>query len=172
MKKIICILVSVAFMFSLYAQEKYTVQVRTDLEKYITVKSQFYSFMNAGISFAKSKGVSPFEYGKYVGNLFAPSWNQEIGFEGFVRSVIRTWESMKTDTEGTITVTEKPDGSVIMEFPKVSMMKYFAAGIPIATFEECIEYFRGVIKPIADKFSCSLTLIANENFLVFTFKKN
>ena len=108
--------------------------------------------MTTGINFAKSQGVSPYDYGIYVGTIYASHWNPEIGFEGFVTNAIRAWASLMTDQGGKIIVTEKADNSVLMEFPKNEMTKFLRKENPVATTEEVVEYFNGVLKPITAKF--------------------
>jgi hypothetical protein len=148
------------------------IPTRTCEQKYSRVKSEAYSFFKSGVNFAKSQGVTPFNYGIYVGNLYAPNWNPEIGFDGFVKSAILTWESLRAEQDDKIIITEKQDGSVLMEFPKNAIIKYFAGEKPIATFEEVIDFFRGLMKPIADKYNGSVTITITETFLAFNFKKN
>ncbi len=172
MKKVICSAVCILFFGSVFAQELFPVPTRTCEQKYTTVKYQTYSTLKSAINFAKSQGVSALDFGIYTGNLYAPSWNADIGFEGFVKSSIQTWESFKTELDGQIVITENTDGSVSMNFPKIAMSKYFTGDKPMATFEEAVDYFRGALKPIAAKFNSTVTLTVTETTIVFHFKKN
>jgi hypothetical protein len=159
-------------MGSIFAQERYTVPELTYKQKHIRVLSETYGFVTTGINFAKSQGVSPYDYGIYVGNIYASYWNPEIGFEGFVKNVIRTWESLRTDQDAKIMITEKSDNTVSMEFPKNEMTKFLGGENPIATTEEVVEYFKGLLKPITAKFKSSATIDITDTYITFIFKKN
>ena len=141
-------------------------------QKHSRTLSETYGFVATGINFAKSQGVSPFDYGIYVGTIYASYWNPEIGFEGFVKSVIRAWECLRTDQDGKISVTEKADNTVLMEFPKKAMTKFLGGENPIATTEEVVEYFKGVLKPITAKFKSSVTIDITDTYITFIFKQN
>ena len=172
MKRLICIALCVLFMGGLFAQERFPVPELTYKQKHLRSLSEAYGFMTTGINFAKSQGVSPFDYGIYVGTIYASYWNQEIGFEGFVNNAIRSWESFRTDQDGKIIVTEKADNSVLMEFPKNMMTKFLGEENPIASTEEVVEYFKGVLKPITAKFKSTATIDITETHLRFIFKKD
>ena len=159
-------------MGSLFAQEKFPVPELTYKQKHSRVLSETFGFVTTGINFAKSQGVSPYDYGIYVGTIYASYWNSEIGFEGFVNSAIRAWESMMTDQDDKIIVTEKADNSVLMEFPKNAITKFIGRENPIATTEEVMEYFKGVLKQITAKFKSSVTIDITDTHITFIFKKD
>ena len=135
MRRFICIALSVLFMGSLFAQERFLVPELTYKQKHSRTLSETYGFVTTGINFAKSQGVSPYDYGIYVGTIYASFWNPEIGFEGFVKNAIRAWESLRTDQDDKIIVTEKADNSVMMEFPKNAMTKFLDKENPVASIE-------------------------------------
>lgn len=172
MKRLICIALSVLFMGSLFAQEKFPVPDVTLEKKNSIILANMYGMITSGISFAKSQGVSPHDYGMYVGNIFVHSWNPDIGFDGFVKGVIRSWESFKTDQDGTIRITENPDHSVTMEFPKIAMTKYLGKDSHHATIDEAVECFTGMLKPFGTTFNCAVTIDVTDTYLVFNFSEN
>jgi len=159
-------------MGSLFAQERFPVPELTYKQKHSRVLSESFGFVTTGINFAKSQGVSPYDYGIYVGTIYASYWNTEIGFEGFVNFVIPTWESLRTDQYDKIIVTEKADNSVLMEFPKNAITKFLGGENPVATIEEVVDYFKGILKPITAKFKSSATINITDTHITFIFKKD
>ena len=141
-------------------------------QKLTRVIPEAYGFLTTGINFAKSQGVSPYDYGIYVGTIYASSWNPEIGFDGFVNNAIRTWESLRTDQDGKINILENTDNSVSIEFPKNAMTKFLGGENPIATIEEVGEYFTGILKPITAKFNSSVRIDITDAYFTIIFKKN
>ena len=172
MKRIICIALSLLFVGALLAQEKYTVPELSYEKKHSRVLGETYGFLTTGINFAKSQGASPYDYGLYVGTIYASFWNSEVGFEGFVKNVILSWESLRADQDDQMIVTEEMDHSVLVEFPKNAMTKYFAQEKPVATIDEVVEYFNGVLKPITAKFNSSARVENTDVYLTITLKKN
>ena len=172
MRRFICIALSVVLMGSLFAQERFPIPELTYEQKYSRVLAETFGFVSTGINFAKSQGVSPYDYGIYVGNIYASYWNPEIGFEGFVKSFIGSWECMKTDQDGKINITENSDNSVSIEFPKNAMTKFIGRENPIATIEEVVEYFKGILTQITAKFKSSVTIEITDTYLTFNLKEN
>ena len=171
MKKLFCFLTGLLFWGSLFAQEKFPVPERTCEQKHNMVMYQSWSMIHASINFAKSQGVSPYEYGKFVGGLFAPSWNPEGGFDAVVATMLNVWESFKTDADGDIVMNEMEDGSVSMDYPRKALEKYISGENSYTSMDEIVEYFQGVLKPIADYMGCTVNLKLTETSMVFTVKK-
>lgn len=172
MKRFICIALSVLFMGSLFAQEKFPVPDMPLEKKNSIVLMNMYGMITSGISFAESQGVSSHDYGMYVGNIFVHSWNPDIGFDGFVKGVIHSWESFKTDQDGAIRITENPDNSVKMEFPKIAMTKYLGKESQQGTLDEVLDCFRGILKPFGTTFNCAVMIDVTDTYLVFNLSPN
>jgi len=158
-------------MSSIFAQEKYIVPELSSNQKHVRVLSETYAQMAAGITFAKEQGVEPYDYGIFVGSIFAAYWSPEIGFEDFVNSLIRTWESLRTKQGAGLNITEASENTVLMEFPKNEIAKFLGKENPIATIEEFVEYFKGMLKPITAKLKTSATIDLTDTSISFTFEK-
>ena len=53
------------------------------------------SFMIASIAYAKSQGKTAADFGKYVGELFASSWEGVKGLNQFIQAMYRNWQMWK-----------------------------------------------------------------------------
>jgi len=171
MKKLLSIAICMVCIGSTFGQEKFTVPERTSEQKHKRTMYQSWSIYAAGINFAKSQDISPYEYGKFVGNLFAQSWNKENGFDGFVKGMIFNWENFRTESDGQLVVKEKDDGSVIIIYPAIMLQRYFPEGNPYASFHEALDCMKGMLEPIADHMGCTIIQEANEESIINTLTK-
>lgn len=171
MKKLLSIAICFIIICSAFGQEKFTVPERTTEQKHQRTLSQTWVMFAAGINFAKSQGTSPYEYGKYIGNLFAPSWNKENGFDGLVRGTIFNTENFRTDADIPIVIKEKDDGSVIIKISAETYGKYFPEGNPYASFKDAMDCMQGAYEPIADHMGCSIIQEVTEDSITATLSK-
>ena len=171
MKKILSIAICLTLIGGAFGQGKYTVPDITPEQKHNFTIYHFLITLGAGVSFAKTQGVTPYEYGKHIGNSFAQSWNKEIGFEGFVNHMIYNWEALKSDEDGQITIKESDDGSVTIAYPIKAWKKYLPDGNPFASFQESMESLRGVGETIADYLGCTFAKEIGQESIYFTINK-
>lgn len=171
MKKLLSITICLLFIGSVFAQEKFVVPERTPEQKHRRTTYMLWSWYSAGINFANSQGVSAYDYGKYVGTLFAKGWNKENGFDGFVNGMIFNYENMRFATTDEITIKENDDGSVVVTYPAVMIKSYFPEGNPYASYQEGIDCFRGVLENIGDYLGCTVSQEVTEDLIVITFRK-
>jgi hypothetical protein len=171
MKKYLAFFTCLILACSLLAQEKYPIPVRSGDQKHSRMVYQYWALTAGGINFAKSHGVTPYDYGKYVGNMFAPSWGAGNNFEAYVKGMIANWESMRLATDPGFVVKEEKDGSVIVSANEKILHRYFPEGKGYSTFNEFIEYFRGVGDPIADYMGAKVQLEIKDTLIIFTMRK-
>jgi hypothetical protein len=170
MKKYLTLVIFLLLAGSLLAQEKYPVPVLTGDQKHGNMVFQYWVMNAAGISFAKAHGVTPYEYGKYIGNLFAPTWGQGNNFEGYVKGAIYNMSFLCPSDAGLV-VKENEDGSVSIRTDDSIWHKFFPEGQGFASYDEFIEYMRGINEPIADHMGATITIKRQDTQLVFTLKK-
>lgn len=151
------------------SQEKYTVKIPTGDQKHSQAIFELYGFMGAGINFAKSHGVTPYEYGKYLGNLFAPGWSG--GFDVFVKEVIGHNELTRRASDPSVDVKENSDGSVTITSDQKMWRRYFGDDNKIATMNEFIDYLKGLYEPIADRMGAITKVELKDASMVFTLMK-
>ena len=169
MKKLLSIAICLIFIGSAFGQEKFTIPERTYEQKHNRTMYQFWSFYAAGINFAKSQDVSSYEFGKYIGNLYASSWNNENGFDGFVNGMIYNWENFKTDADEQMVIKEKDDGSVIIKYPAATWKKYFPEEDSYASFQDALDCMQGILEPIAEYMGSTITHEVVEESIIYTF---
>jgi len=171
MKKYLAFFTCLILACSLFAQEKYPIPVRTGDQKHARAMYQYWALNAGGINFAKTHGVTPYDYGKYMGNLFAPSWGAGNNYEAYVRGMIGNWESMRLSSDPVLVVKEEKDGSVIVTTNEITLHRYFPEGNGYSTYNEFIEYFRGIGDPIADHMGAKVKIELIDTLIVFTMRK-
>ena len=171
MKKYLTFIVCLVMAVNLIAQEKYPVPVRTSDQKLARMAYQYWTLTAAGINFAKTHGVTPYDYGKFMGNLFAPTWGAGNNFEGFIKGMIGNFESMRLISDPAIVVKEDNDGSVRISTNDKIYHRYFPDGKGYATYDEFREYFRGLSEPLADHMGAKVLIEVQDTMMVFTIKK-
>ena len=171
MKKSLSLLFCLVLMGTVIGQEKYSVPEVPVKKKLTRTYIQTWAIIAVGVDFAKSQGVTPYDYGKYLGKVFAPSWNKEAGFEGFVKGIIYNWECFKIDEDGPMVIKEKDDGSVLLIIPIQTWKKYFPEENPYATFEDVIACMQAMIEEIADHMSSEAKVELTEESIIYEFSK-
>lgn len=171
MKRYLTIVICLVLTASLHAQEKYPVPVRTGDQKHGRTLFQFYSCIAAGISFAKTHGVTPYEYGKYIGNLFAPSWGPGNDYEAFVKGSVFNIENFRHISDAALIVEENSDGSVSIISNDKMWHKYFPEGKGYASYDEFKECMKGIWEPLANHMGALLSQETKDSLLIYTFRK-
>jgi hypothetical protein len=168
MKKVIIAAAFILLAGVVFGQGKFTVPELSFEQKHDRTNSQIPVFLAAGINFAKTQDVTPYEYGKKIGKLFAPTWDKEAGFDGYVNGMIYIIESSRTTDDGPIEIKENDDGSVTIIRNQGRMSKY---GDTYATFEERCECMTGIAEQIADYMGCTITREDTKQSSKITIKK-
>jgi len=171
MRKLLLLLICILFAYPILAQEKYPVPVLNSDQKHGLVVGQAWVFAAAGMNFAKTKGVSPYEYGKYLGTLFAPSWGGGNDFDRFVKGVIYNYESFRQASDAPLQVKENQDGSVTVLTSEQMWHKYFPVESPFASYNDFLEFVKGLNEPIANHMGAITTMEGKDNQLIFTFRR-
>jgi hypothetical protein len=171
MKRTLSLFVCLLLGYSLLAQGKYPIPPLGSEEKHVRAVSQAWVIAAAGINYAKTKGTTPYEYGKYLGNLFAPSWGQGNDFDTFVRGSIFNFESFRDDTDSPLQIKENSDGSVTIVTADMMWHKYFPDGSPFVSYSEFLELIKGLNEPIADHMGGTVTMESRDGHLMFTYRK-
>jgi hypothetical protein len=171
MKKYFAIILCLLITVNLLSQEKYSVPVITSDQKSESWAYQYWTMISAGVKFAKTQGVTPYAYGKYMGSLFAPSWGAGNNFEAYVRGMVFNFEAMHLTSDPKIIVKEDNDGSVEILTNDKIFHRYFPVGKGYATYNEFIEFFKGVSEPIADHMGAKTLIEIKDTIIVISIKK-
>ena len=154
-----------------FAQNKYSTPVRTAPENHYLALQQLWAVHSAGIHFAKTHGTTPYEYGKYVGNLFAPSWDEARGYDGYVKGVIFNLETFRVPADGEMEIIENCDRLVSIKFPAVAFKKFFPEGRYFITFDEFCQAMNGMFEPLAGKMGATTNVKNTGEWLIFEIRK-
>ena len=91
MKKLFLITVTILFVTSIVAQEKFVVPEIPDAEKHSRMVGQANGIILNLIGYAKSQGKSVEDVAKFTGDQFKKGWNKENGWEGFAKGCLHNW---------------------------------------------------------------------------------
>jgi len=171
MKQFVGILFCLLLTGTLLAQEKYTVPNISVEDKFSRTLGQFWGIFATSVDFAKSQGITPHDYGKYLGKVFAPTWNKEAGFEGMVRGTVYNWETFKKDEDGEIKIKEMDDGSVKISVPIRAWNQYFSENFPPVSFEEVLECMQGIMDEIATYLDAEALQKITDEEIIFVLKE-
>ena len=125
----------------------------------------------AAINFAKSKGVNPYEFGCYIGKLFAPSWGTDKSFDRLIKGSLFNIETFRHVTDAALEVTENKDGSVSIITSENMWHKYFPDNNQFASFSEFMDFSKGLFDEIAAYMESDLTMEITNAKVIFTFRK-
>jgi len=171
MKKYLTFIICLVLAGNLLAQEKYPLPVLTGDQKHGRMLGQFWYLGAAGCNFAKTHGVTAYEYGKYIGNLYAPTWGEGNNFEGYVKGVIYNFECMRLNSDSGMVVKVNEDESVSIRLDGNFLKKLFPEGNGFASYDECVEFMKGVFEPISDHMGATIKIEFQENLMITTLKK-
>lgn len=152
MKSIICVFVSMFFFSVLSAQQPFVVpEVSSDQEKEI-LYNHVMAYLATGITFAKSKGVSPEEYGKYIGKQFKPYWSPEQGFPALANTTMFLLKGMHPNNE--MQIVEQSERMICFKLKNVDALFLHGPAYGM-TYKEMLECSKGVLSTIATHMDAS-----------------
>lgn len=147
MKSIAFIFICVFSVSFLHAQQPFTVpEVTNDQEKEI-LYNHMIAYAAAGITFAKTKGVSAEEYGKYIGEQFRPFWDPAQGFPFFAKTIMFILKGMHPANE--MQILEQNEKMVKFKMKNVDAMFQMGPAYGI-TYDEFLLCSKGILETVAD----------------------
>ena len=169
MKRFIVFLCVSLFAFAVVAQEKFAVPTPTDLEKYQSSAWQWNGAYIILINYAKSLGKSAEDAGSSVGNIVKLTWNKEIGYDGFVKSMLYIWVTYAP--QGVVEIKEQADKKIIFVvknfYPplKESLTEYNV------TYEDYLKFLNNYVLQIAEYIGLKYSQNNTEEGLIVTIEK-
>lgn len=155
--------------FYLLAQEKFIVpQVTTD-QKIEILYNHVIAYAATGISYSKSKGTSPEDYGKFIGKKFSNFWNPEDGFPMLVNRLIFILAGMHPNNE--IQIVEQDENSITFKLKNVDLA--FRDG-PIfdVGYQDFLDCSRGIISVLAEHMNATFVQnMTDDGWYVATLNK-
>ncbi len=147
MKKLSLITISFLFINFIVAQEKFTVPELSTQQKTDILYNHVIAYAVAGISFAKTQGVTPESYGKYIGKKFIPYWNPEAGFHVFVKGILDILSGINSNNEMQIISQSEKMIRFKLKNVDLSFQKGPMLGV---TYNEYLECSYGIISLLAE----------------------
>lgn len=147
MKRTTGLFILIALVASVNTSGQLTVPELTIENEKEVLYNHVIAYATCGIEFAKTKGVSPLEYGQFIGEKFIPFWNPEDGFHAFAGQIMFILSGMHPDNQMQIEKQEK--NMICFRMKNVDLMfrQGPAFGVTYPEFLACSE---GIISTLAD----------------------
>ena len=163
MKTIIYIIVFITYFKSVCGQETILITDGTPGQGLSYEVFSQWDIMSAAISFAKTKGATANEYGRYTGNLLASALNEAYGFSAFSQDMINTWKNWKTNTDTEIFIMNQTEDSFACKVSLEGLKTYFGhQGKLGVSFDEMMQCIAGIYEQIAVSIGCTFHMEIEE----------
>jgi hypothetical protein len=171
MKQVFLTLLCMAVAAGLLAQEKYPTPTPTADQKFKRAVNQYWSLTAAAINQAKANGITPYDYGKSIGKLYAPTWRNP-DFDGFVKGMLWNFEMFRAPQEKQAVAKENSDGSVTLSMDDKVIHGFFANKPFNVTYDEVLDYYKGITEVFASDIIQGKTSYKHQDsVLLYTFKR-
>lgn len=169
MKSILTILILLFSAIILFAQQSFSVpEVSNDQEKEI-LYNHVIAYAATGITFAKTKGVSAEDYGKYIGEQFKPFWSPEQGFPAFANTIMFILKGMHPANE--MQIIEQNESMVRFKMKNVDAMFQMGPAYGI-TYNEFLDCSNGILTTLADYMHSSFSQeMSKDGWYIATINK-
>lgn len=128
-------------------QEKFLVPEVTQAQKLEILYNHAISYFVTGISFAKTQGITPSEYGKYIGKEFIPYWDKNLGFDAYVNKMIYLFNGFHSNNE--MQIINMGNDYVKIRLKNVDLP--FKQGPMLGvTYDEFLECSYGILSQISE----------------------
>jgi len=99
------------------------------------------SFWIAGIAYAKSQGKTAADFGKYVGELFAPEWEgaKGKGVQRFIQGMCWNWQIFKDFKMEILSESKTSFEAKIKGFAEGAVKAWTEPGVTIEDYFRCYE---------------------------------
>lgn len=161
MKRFLVIISAIILAAAINAQDKFSVPVLTDLQKYRSAAWQWHGAYVAWLSYGKSLGKTVDETGNDVGEILKKSWNKDIGFEGFANAMLFIWVTFVPD--GLVEITHQTDNNVVFIVRNFNPPVKEALVAYNVTFEEYMKFWDAAIIILSDNVGMEYSQKVTEN---------
>ncbi|MBC8403372.1 MAG: hypothetical protein H8E14_17945 [Candidatus Marinimicrobia bacterium] len=172
MKKSILIIIVLSFAVQLNGQELFTVPVKTLEQKHNRMLYMNWINIVPAIKFAKTQGVSPYEYGQFVGSLYGRK-RKDYSFKGYAQSFLRNWEYHRPDSEPAIVIELESDSMLVFKVPSSILVKYGfdEDGLIGVSIDEMLDMMNGSHSQISKKMGCSSKMELKDEWIIITISE-
>lgn len=145
---------SFLFITQLAAQEKFSVPQITPEQKQEILYNHVMGYATTGIGFAKTKGATPEEFGKYIGAQFTSFWDPASGFSAFANGMIFILAGMHPDNEMQIVAQNEKMVQFKLKNVDISFKNGPMFGV---TYDEMLDCSEGIISVLANHMNTSFS---------------
>jgi len=169
MKSLTFLFIAIMLSGYLTAQEKFSVPQPTTDQKIEVLYNHVIAYSVTGISFAKTKGVSPEEYGVFIGKKFTTYWNPDAGFPVLINQMMLILTGMHPENEMQIV---KQDGNSITFKMKNVDLAFKNGPMFDVTYQDFLDCSYGIISVLARYMNSSFShKMTDDGWYVATFSK-
>lgn len=154
---------------SLYAQEAFVVPNMECAYKYQFMTSQANVMILAQINYAKACGKTVEEVASYNGELFAKTWNKEMGFNGLVKGMLH--HSVCLTPSGTSEILEQSTEMIKIKLTNIFPALKKSGTVLDVTYDEYFRFIRILMSKISEKMGGEFTLQDTPEGMIWTIKK-
>ncbi|HKI89642.1 MAG TPA: hypothetical protein VKA38_11490 [Draconibacterium sp.] len=161
----------IAFMLSAYltAQEKFTVPQLTPEQKTEVLYNHVIAYATTGISFAKSHGISPEEYGVFIGKKFSTYWNPDAGFPMLVNQMMFILAGMHPNNE--MQIVKQDEKSITFKMKNVDLAFQNGPMFDVS-YQDFLDCSFGIISVLARYMNSGFShKMTEDGWYVATFSK-
>ncbi|HDZ25968.1 hypothetical protein LCGC14_0447590 [marine sediment metagenome] len=162
-----------AFLLSgtVFAQEKKQKVEAPQLtveQKWKRAMSNLNAIFIASIAYAKSQGKSPSHYGKYMGELFATSWEGVKGVTDFIEAMHWNWQMWEDFQIEVLEESENFYKAKIKGIGEKYITEGSEAGVTLNEYYDCWEQ---LMMPITNYLGLEYKQKIEGDWIVFTVKE-
>jgi len=169
MKRFFVITFALMLAAAINAQDKFTVPVLTDIQKYQSAAWQWQGAYIGWLAYGKSLGKTVDETGKDIGDILKKSWNKDIGFEEFANAMLFIWVTFVPD--GVVAITQQSDNAIVFVIGNFNPPVKEAFTAYNVTFEEYMKLWDVVIAILGENVGLKYTQKLTENGLEVSIKQ-
>ena len=151
MKNLTLIIVGLLLVSFVNAQQFSVPEVTPEQNKEI-LYNHVIAYCATGITFAKTKGTSPKEYGEYIGNQFKSFWNPNDGFPEFTNGMMFILAGMHPNNE--MQIIEQSDKMIKFKMKNVDLLFKNGPAFGV-TYDEFLECSEGIFNVLASYMNVS-----------------
>jgi|GEM_PF-5105944 len=158
MKKLFLLSIVLSIVCATHAQTEYSVAAPTMEEKFNMTKLVMNNTFLAHITVAKNAGMTAEEFGRKCGAVFIPVWDENGGYEPFVKFILYDWACTADDVQIIEQSDEKLDVMVSSFYQPVEEQGVLFG----SSIEDFTAYFNGVMNEIAEHYNQSFEMTREE----------
>jgi len=154
MKKLFLLAIVLCTVCATYAQTEFSIPDLTLEEKFDATTALMYRNICIVIVDAKTRGMTPEEFGKKIGRHWVPAWGDNPTFEQFVNFSIWNWSVQSEEVK----ILEQSADKVVLLVPSLSKELEEAPILESFSIEDLVAYFDGMMSEVATQLGFSMKM--------------